>query len=101
MNNLGDAIIAKDQIKVKTKIQEKEEEYAKIVQGVKSIKQTDTLDAAKLKLKSVIETLYKGHHLVNNMSYLAKKRNTLEVINQGYNILHMKGSQLESLKETL
>ena len=51
---------------------------------------TDSLDASKAKVKSMLEILYFNNQLVNQNSYLTKKRTVLDVVSQAYNIIASK-----------
>ena len=95
-NNLGEILkTVKLQSKDGKKLQALKESVSQGKDILKTLDMSDDVDVAKAKVKSLLVLLYKGHHLIKQMGYLDRKKNTADVVTQAYYIMASKSESYD------
>ena len=68
---------------------------------LKTLDHNESFEIVKEKVLSLLTKMYRGHHLENQVSYLNKKRTSIELVQQAFYVVIGKQDQYEKSRRKL
>lgn len=101
-NNIGEQLkVANLTSKTGTKVSKLREKLDEARVILDTLDVADTVEVAKEKVKGILNKLYGGHNLEKQYGYLSRKRSTMDVVTQAYNVVASKEESYSKQRETL